>query len=34
MMEAYDKKRREVLDWLQDPNERVRSFAAKYISEL
>ena len=34
MTEAYDKKRREVLDWLQDPNERVRSFAAKYISEL
>lgn len=34
MTEAYDKKRREVLDWLQDPNERVRRFAAKYISDL
>ncbi|WP_296903394.1 hypothetical protein [Polaromonas sp.] len=34
MTEAYDEKRREVLDWLQDPNERVRSFAAKYISQL
>lgn len=34
MSEAYDKKRREVLDWLQDPSERVRSFAVKYISQL
>jgi hypothetical protein len=34
MAEAYDKKRREVLDWLQDPDARVRSFAAKYIADL
>jgi hypothetical protein len=32
--EAYEKKRLEVLDWLQDPDERIRSFSAKYISEL
>ncbi len=32
--EAYDKKRSEVLDWLQDPDERVRDFAAKYVNEL
>jgi len=34
MAEAYDKKRNEVLDWLQDPDERVRAFAAKYVTEL
>ncbi len=34
MAEAYDKKRSEVLDWLQDPDERVRTFAAKYVNEL
>jgi hypothetical protein len=34
MSEAYDKKRLEVLDWLEDPRERVRAFAAKYIAEL
>lgn len=34
MAEAYDRKRSEVLDWLQDPNERIRTFAARYISEL
>ncbi|MBS3021439.1 hypothetical protein DJFAAGMI_04212 [Comamonas sp. PE63] len=32
--EAYDSKRSEVLDWLQDPNERIRTFAAKYIADL
>lgn len=34
MSEAYEKKRLEVLDWLLDPRERVRAFAAKYIAEL
>lgn len=34
MAEAYDRKRSEVLDWLQDPDERVRTFAAKYVNEL
>jgi hypothetical protein len=34
MAEAYDRKGTEVLDWLQDPNERIRSFAAKYVADL
>jgi hypothetical protein len=34
MSEAYEKKRLEVLDWLEDPHERVRAFAAKYIADL
>lgn len=34
MAEAYDRKRSEVLDWLQDPDECVRTFAAKYVNEL
>lgn len=34
MSEAYEKKRLEVLDWLEDPNEQVRGFAAKYIADL
>ncbi|WP_162250720.1 hypothetical protein [Pelomonas sp. Root1217] len=34
MSEAYERKRLEVLDWLQDPHERVRAFAAKYIADL
>lgn len=34
MAEALDRKRSEVLDWLQDPDERVRTFAAKYVNDL
>ena len=34
MADAYDRKRNEVLDWLQDPDERVRTFAANYVNEL
>ena len=34
MSEAYEKKRLEVLDWLEDSHERVRAFAAKYIADL
>lgn len=34
MSEAYERKRLEALDWLEDPRERVRVFAAKYIAEL
>jgi len=34
MAEAYERKRLEVLDWLQDPNDHIRAFAIKYISEL
>jgi hypothetical protein len=32
--EAYDRKRREVLDWLEDPDEKVRNFARRYIEDL
>ena len=34
MAEAYERKRLEVLEWLQDPDDRIRTFAVKYISEL
>jgi len=34
MSEAYEKKRLEILDWLEDPHERVRAFAVKYIADL
>ena len=34
MAEAYERKRLEVLEWLQDPDERIRTFATNYISEL
>jgi hypothetical protein len=34
MAEAYERKRLEVLDWLQDSDDRIRAFAVKYISEL
>ena len=34
MAEAYERKRLEVLDWLQDPDGRVRAFAAKYVADL
>ncbi len=34
MSEAYEKKRLEVLEWVQDPHERVRAFATKYIADL
>lgn len=34
MSHAYDEKRLEVLEWLQDPNDKVRSFASSLIAEL
>ena len=34
MAEAYEKKRLEALVWLQDPDDHVRTFAGKYISQL
>ncbi|MCY1305467.1 hypothetical protein D9M70_552740 [compost metagenome] len=34
MADAYERKRLEVLDWLQDPNDCIRAFAVKYISDL
>ena len=34
MAEAYERKRLEVLDWVHDPDDRIRTFAVKYISEL
>ncbi len=34
MSEAYEKKRLEILAWLEDPHERVRAFAVKYIADL
>jgi hypothetical protein len=32
--EAYERKRREMLDWLTEPDERVQSFAKSCISDL
>ena len=34
MAEAYERKRLEVLDWLQEPDARIRTFAVRYISQL
>lgn len=34
MAEAYERKREEVLDWLSDPNEKVKAFAKRYIADL
>lgn len=34
MSEAYERKRKEVLDWLTDPDERVQDFAKWYIENL
>jgi hypothetical protein len=34
MSEAYENKRLEILHWLEDPNDRVRAFAASYAAEL
>jgi hypothetical protein len=34
MAEAYDRKRQEVLDWLSDPNEKVKAFAKRYVADL
>jgi hypothetical protein len=34
MAEAYERKREEVLEWLSDPNERVKAFAKRYIADL
>jgi len=34
MSEAYERKRLEVLDWLDDPHEPVRAFATKYIADM
>jgi hypothetical protein len=34
MAEAYERKRKEVLDWITDPDERVQSFAQWYVAGL
>lgn len=34
MADAYERKRLEVMDWLQDDDERVRGFASKYVRRL
>ena len=34
MAEAYERKRREILEWLSDPNEKVRAFAKRHIRDL
>jgi hypothetical protein len=34
MSEAYARKREELLDWLDDPDEKVRQFAEQYTAEL
>ena len=33
-VEAYKLKKQEIADWLLDPNEKVRTFAKKYITGL
>lgn len=32
--EAYESKRGEILDWLSDPNEKVKAFATRYVADL
>jgi hypothetical protein len=32
--EAYESKRQEILDWLSDPNDRVKTFATRYVADL
>ncbi len=34
MADAYERKRLEVLDWLSDPNEKIKIFARRYVAEL
>jgi len=34
MAEAYERKKQEVLEWLTDPDEKVREFAGRYIKDL
>lgn len=34
MAEAYTRKREELLDWLDDPDEKVRQFAERYVADL
>jgi hypothetical protein len=34
MANAYERKRQEVLDWLEDPDVRVQAFAKRYIADL
>jgi hypothetical protein len=34
MSEAYARKREELMDWLDDPDQRVRQFAERYTAEL
>ena len=34
MAEAYARKREELLDWLEDPDEKVREFAERYMADL
>lgn len=34
MAEAYERKRQEVLDWLSDPNDKVKAFAKRYVADL
>lgn len=34
MAEAYEKKKQEVLDWLSDSNEKVKTFAKRYVADI
>lgn len=34
MAETYERKRQEVLDWLSDPDEKVKAFAKQYVADL
>jgi hypothetical protein len=34
MAEAYTCKREELLDWFDDPDEKVRQFAERYVADL
>ena len=34
LADAYDRKRQEVLDWVEDPDARVQEFARRYLDDL
>jgi hypothetical protein len=34
LVDAYERKQQEVLDWVEDPDTRVQQFATRYIEDL
>jgi hypothetical protein len=34
MADAYTRKKDELVDWLDDPDEKVRLFAERYVADL